>query len=111
VAALRELRRVEGGRTRAVAESLLGLLDTAADPSLRADICRQLHRAVPPDLKGPLLRRLRADADARVREEAAETLGPLKEDPEVRAALEDAARSDAEEKVRSQAARSLSGRR
>ncbi len=94
-------------RTPEVAASMLLLLGSSPDARVRADICRHLKRAVPLALAAPLLSALARDADDKVREEAAETLGPLHADPSVRAALEHAARNDPSDKVRLQAARSL----
>lgn len=111
VKALSRLRSTREGRTREVAASMLQLLETSEDAGIRADILRQLHRALPPDLKDPVLRRLQLDTEAKVREEAAETLGPLKADPAVKSALEQAAQSDADLKVRAQALQSLNDRR
>ncbi len=94
------------GRTEEVVQSMLDLFSSSTRADLRADILRNLHRALPLRLKDPVLRAL-ADPDGKVREEAAETLGPLKADPAVRAALEHAAKNDPESKVRRQAAASL----
>jgi hypothetical protein len=100
-----------GGRSREVVAAMVQLLEASDDPKIRADICRHLHRAVPPEFKDPLMRRMQLDAEAKVREEAAETLGPLKGDPSVKAALEHAAQNDPDLKVRAQALQSLSDRR
>ncbi|MFO0420066.1 MAG: HEAT repeat domain-containing protein, partial [Planctomycetota bacterium] len=51
-----------------------------------------------------------SDGDARVREEAAETLAGYLESPGVRASLTAAMGADADEKVRRQAGRSLEPR-
>ena len=75
------------GRTPAVTASLLPLLETA-EGSVRADLCRHLKNAVPRELADPLIRAMRADPEASVREEAAETLGPLRAEPAVAKALE-----------------------
>jgi hypothetical protein len=114
VQALRDLRAAEktvaGARSRAVVASMLALLESVPEGDLRADICRQLNKAVPVDLRGPLLKALQSDPDETVREEAAETLGSLREVPEVRAELERAGKEDSSLKVRAQALRSLSDR-
>ena len=116
VQALMELRDAEnflamrGHRNREVVTSLLPLLKDR-DASVRTDLCRHLKNAVPPDLAEPLVRALKEDPEASVREEAAETLGPIRDVPLVAAALEEAAKSDASKKVRDQATDSLTGRR
>jgi hypothetical protein len=110
VKALEELR-AHGRITPEVAAAVLRLFDTSPPPAVRADILRHLHRSLPLDQAGLVVRALQTDSDGKVREEAAETLGPLKEDPVVRAALERAAQNDPDLEVRAQALRSLAGRR
>ena len=58
-----------------------------------------------------MLRALQSDPDRKIREEAAETLGPLRNEPVVRVALEHAAHDDPDLTVRAQALKSLSPRR
>lgn len=95
-------------RTREVVDALAVLLETSPDAGLRAEICRHLKKAGA-WVKDPMLRRLGLDVDERVREEAGETLGPLRDDPEVRAALERSAQSDPARRVREQCRESLEG--
>ena len=112
VDALLQLRmRTRDGRTADVVQSVVALLDTCEDARIRADICRHLKGVDVSYSKEAMIRRLRDDKDAKVREEAAETLVTWKEDPRVRAELEAAARGDGEEKVREQATESLKGRK
>ncbi len=107
VKALQELR-MHNRITVDVAAAMLRLLDTSPAPDARADILRHLHRSLPPDFAASVARALQSDSDRKVREEAAETLGPLKEDPAVRAALEHASQNDPDLDVRAQALKSLS---
>ncbi len=108
VEALARLRSTRpDGRSPEVVRSMVALLDASLDAELRARICTNLHRVVSDDLKRSLLAHVRGDESAKVREEAAESLGPMKLDPVVRAALEQAAQADPDEKVKKQAKRSL----
>lgn len=107
VKALLKLRMTRDGRSEEVVRSILELLHAAPDPELRADILRHLKKAVPLLFKDSILKVLTSDPSEKVREEAAETLGPLGTDPAVRAALENASKNDPSEKVRKQAERSL----
>jgi HEAT repeat protein len=59
----------------------------------------------------PLLLSMQTDADAKVREEAAETLGDYLDQPGVQQALRTASGSDADPAVRRQALSSLGSRR
>ena len=112
LAALARLRISQpDGRSPDVVRSMIQLLRTCADASIRADVCRQLNRVESEDLKQQLLVTGRADADPRVREEAIESLGPMKSDPAVKQFLETARAGDPDEKVRLQAQRSLLGSR
>ncbi|HEY3226284.1 MAG TPA: protein kinase [Planctomycetota bacterium] len=99
---------MRGHRTRDVVTSLLALTEDP-DVSVRADLCRNLTGAVPPDLAGPLIRSLKFDSEASVREVAAEALGPLREVPAVQEALEAALRTDSARSVRERARKSLKG--
>jgi HEAT repeat protein len=86
---------------------ILGWLEGVQDPATRTFIVRNLHGVKSPEIKAPLLELLERDADATVREEAAETLDDYLDDAQVRAALEQAAATDAEPSVRKQAAAAL----
>lgn len=108
VDALRDLRNASpDARTPAVAESMIRLADASDDPSLRADVFRHLHGAVPLAMKEVLIRRLSSDDAPQVREKVAECLGSLKSDASVVAALRNAADRDPDPKVRRKAERSL----
>lgn len=111
LAALAKLRMAPDGRSPGVVRSMIDLLRTSADASIRADICRQLNRVVSEELKQQLLLTARGDSDPKTREEAVESLGPMKGDPIVRQFLEVCQTADPHEKVRAQAAKSLSERR
>ena len=112
LAALRTLRFSSPlERTAEVVESMLALLEASGEADVRADICRQLDKVTDPRFQAALLFRVMRDPSAKVREEAAESLGPMAGDPAVKAALEQAAAGDADERVRRQAERSLKGRR
>jgi cell division protein FtsB len=112
IEALSRLRMLPTGRTPEVVASMLDLLESGIETAHRADILRHLKGAVPLIQSQRVITLLRSDEQRVVREEAAETLGPLKDDAQVRAALEEAARSDASEEVRRQAKAALeSGRR
>jgi len=90
--------------------SRIGL--TSTDASVRADVWRQADaNAKSPLLVPSLLKALSSDGDAKVREEAAETLENYKDDLTVKRALETAKQSDADKGVRRQAGSSLSGGR
>lgn len=108
--ALRVLRGERDGRSREVVLSMIELARTSGDPRVRADVFRQLHRVTLPELEQPLLDALRGDADAKVREEAAETLDHFLGSDAVRSALAEAAESDADRGVREQARESLERR-
>ncbi len=112
LAALRTLRfSAPLERTAEVVESMLLLMEASADAEVRADICRQLDKVTDPRFQAALLFRVQRDPSPKVREEAAESLGPLAGDPAVKLALEQAAAGDADEAVRRQAERSLKSRR
>ncbi|MFN0059673.1 MAG: HEAT repeat domain-containing protein [Planctomycetota bacterium] len=92
---------------RLVTAELLAWLGDSDNAEMRAFIVRNLHGVKVSDIKGPLIGLLRSDADARVREEAAETLDDYLDDPLVKSALERAATDDADGAVRRQAAAAL----
>jgi hypothetical protein len=104
VDALRELR-TEGpeARSAVVVNSMVELLRTSGDDRVRVDICRHLKGDTSEVLKRQLLTTLQSDASSKVREEAAEALGPMNGDDFVRKALEAAATSDPSEAVQRQA--------
>ena len=102
-----ELADGSDARTPEVVDAMILLAETTADPAVRADVFRQLHRSGDPALKGPLLVALASDPSAEVRSEAAETLGDYLDDPAVVAALETAKAYDVDEDVREQADESL----
>lgn len=107
--ALGILRQQKDGITPQVADSMIRLMETSPDASVRRNILRQLHKSLPADSVAPVLRRLQTDSDNDVRGEAAETLGPFHNDPVVRSALEYASQNDTDEKVRKEAVDSLRG--
>lgn len=110
--ALARLRSAQpDGRSPDVVRSRIDLLRISPDGEIRADVCRQLSRVVSEELKQQLLVTARTDSFAKAREEAAETLGPMKADPVVRQALESIAVTDPDPRVQEQARKSLAGRR
>jgi hypothetical protein len=109
LAALRVLRAANA-RTSDVVQSMLQLQGSSDDPNVRADIFRQLSGVSDPAMKPHLINGVLKDADPKVREEAAETMGPFWSDPYVQAALKSAAQNDPDEKVREQAAETLEKR-
>jgi len=111
IEALSRLRMHPTGRSAEVVVSMLDLLESGIETPNRADILRHLKGAIPLVQSPRVITVLRSDAERVVREEAAESLGPLKDDAQVRAALEEAARSDASEEVRREAKAALEGDR
>ena len=113
LAALRDLRglkRADGTDARlAVLNDMILLAQTSTDAVARADIWRQLSHVTDSRLKQPLLDALAFDKDAKVREEAAETLADFMPDAAVEAALRSAMQNDASAKVKKQAMDSLAG--
>lgn len=112
IQALRRLRgqRLADGsdaRSPAVVAEMIAIGEGSADARLRADAWRQLSGVGDPQLVTPLLASLAHDPDARVREEAAETLGDFLPDANVQAALQYAMQNDSDDRVRRQAAESL----
>jgi HEAT repeats len=106
LAALRALRGANG-RTSDIVQAMLKLQATEPDANVRADVFRQLSGVTDPITKPHLINGVLKDQDARVREEAAETLAPFWSDPYVQSALRSAAENDPDEKVRKQARESL----
>jgi HEAT repeat protein len=106
LAALRALRAANG-RTNDIVQAMLKLQATSADANVRADVFRQLSGVTDPVMKPHLINGMLKDNDAKVREEAAETLAPFWSDPYVQSALRSAAENDPDEKVRKQALESL----
>lgn len=105
-------RRLEDGsdaRDDDVVLAMVDLAETSEDPEVRADVYRQMSGCTNPHLRAPLLRALDQDANAEVREEAAETLEDFLPDAEVLAALQRALASDPSPRVKAQAAESMFG--
>ena len=94
-------------RTHNVIVSMLDLYRGSTSSDVRADIFRRLDGVTDPVLRSPLMDALARDTDARVREEAAETLAHYTDDPSVRLALEQALHNDQDSQVREQAEESL----
>ncbi|HEX6813500.1 MAG TPA: HEAT repeat domain-containing protein [Planctomycetota bacterium] len=93
--------------THDAADAAIQLVQTSTVAKTRADVWRQMHGAGNARLAPHLVQSLLHDADADVREEAAESLDEYLDQPGVRQALQLASQNDADEKVRRQAARSL----
>lgn len=107
-----QLRGIKGSWNDAIVATMVQIGLGSADPALRADVWRQASTdEVHPAMVEALVVALQRDADAKAREEAAETLARYREQPGVRAALEAAANGDGDADVRAQAARSLTNRR
>ncbi|MEO6708100.1 MAG: hypothetical protein ABI054_07335 [Planctomycetota bacterium] len=107
---LRGLKRADGTDARlAVLDDMILLAQTSTDAASRADIWRQLSHVTDSRLKQPLLDALAFDKDAKVREEAAETLADFLPDAVVEAALRSAMQNDASAGVKKQAIESLAG--
>lgn len=108
LAAWGELRNVENGWNDAIVATMVGIGLGHQDPILRADVWRQADsRNKHPAIGQALLQALSSDGEAKVREEAAETLAEYLHLPGVRAALETAANGDVSLNVRRQAQQSL----
>lgn len=115
---LTALRSLRGARSSNGTDPRLGVLpemirlaESSQDESARADVWRQLSGVTDPSLLQPLLRALQSDPSAKVREEAAETLGDFLPDANARDALQFAAENDASPDVRAQCYESLGSRR
>ena len=107
---LQALRLLRFSRDEQGLDARLGVVDSmvtlgmySEEPAVRADVWRQMSGLTEQSMLQPLLDALRADPDAEVREEAAETLIDFLPDPVVEAALRDAAANDPDENVRDQA--------
>jgi HEAT repeat protein len=110
--ALMELRNVSpGARTAAVVESMLALAESLENKDQRAAIYRNIKGAITLEFKPRLLLQLSSEPFDDVRSEIVETLGPLKDDPEIRDVLERLADADPSESVRREARRSLRSER
>lgn len=106
--AFRELRKISPQSvTGDVLRGVAALVETAPDAGARASLCKSLKGITNPEASQILIGRLQADESLKVREEAADSLGPAKKDPLVRAALVQAARSDPSLVVRIEAEKSL----
>lgn len=105
-----KLRDLEDSWNDAVVATMTHLGLTSADAKVRADVWRQADGGsrVHPVMCNALLQALAFDVDAKVRDEAAETLENYLGQPGVRQALDLASRSDADEKVRRRAVETLS---
>lgn len=105
-----QLRGLGDSWNDAVVATMTHLGLTSADAKVRADVWRQADGGsrVHPVMCNALLHALAADGDAKVRDEAAETLENYLGQPGVREALDVASRSDLDEKVRRRAVETLS---
>ncbi len=104
VDALSKLRSAGGdARSPDVVHAMVQLLQTSGDDRIRVDICRHLKGVQSDILKRQLLTSVGSDPVSKVREEAAESLGPMNQDPLVRQALEEAVQKDVSDRVRAQA--------
>jgi HEAT repeat protein len=111
IVALQQLRSLgKGARTGDVARSMIDLAQGTEDPKIRAHVWRSMHRADDKQLIDPMIQALAHDTDARVRQEAAESLGFFLGVPRAKAALDHAMHNDAARGVRREAERSLDGR-
>jgi HEAT repeat protein len=99
--------RAPQARTIEVARSMIDLLRTCDDGTVRAEICRQLYGLDYAEIGEEMLTRLRTDEDDVAREEAAETLETFADAPGVIQALEYAKENDESPAVREQAIKSL----
>lgn len=112
LAAWSQLRQLKDSWNDGVVATMTHLGLTATDPLVRADVWRQADgRSTHPAMASALLQALTADAHAKTREEAAETLANYMSVAGVRQALELASTNDADAGVRRQALDSLASRR
>jgi hypothetical protein len=114
--ALRNLRMAQTANGKDarldVLQEMIRLGESSQSEKARADVWRQLSGVTDRSLLQPLLHALQNDPAAKVREEAAETLGDFLPDASAHNALLFAAENDASPDVRSQCYASLgSGRR
>ncbi len=111
IAAWQKLRFESNAYDDAAVATIVQLGLSSKDPAIRADVWRQADgRSTHPALAPALVQALQVDGEARVREEAAETLVKYLDVPGVREALTAASSGDADEKVRRQASRTLAPR-
>lgn len=75
-------------RTIDVSLSMLRLLESSPDETLRADLCRHMRGLSTEEVKRALIARAAEDPSAKVREQAVDTLGRMAPDPLVRSTLE-----------------------
>jgi HEAT repeat protein len=99
--------RDRNGRDAEMAAAMATLARSTSDPTIRADIFRQLSGMKDPALKPVLVEALKQDASDEVRGEAAETLAAYGDDPAVGALLAAVSRADADPEVREQAVEAL----
>ena len=113
LAAWRQLRNLDNAYDDATVAVMVQVGLASKNPETRADVWRQADgRSKHPALAPALMQSLQSDGEARVRDEAAETLENYLDVPGVREALAAAMESDADESVRRQARHSLeNGRR
>jgi HEAT repeat protein len=90
-------------------KSMLQLARETKVPEVRVVIYRQLNGIEYSVIRKPLVEALLHDVSSEVREEAARSLGPLRDDPEVQDALVQAQQNDESKRVRKQAEASLAG--
>ncbi len=88
------------GRTPEVLQEAFWILDFSDDVDVREDLLQGLQGLADHSVVPPLVRILRADPEAQVREAAAEVLLEHVEDASALAALREAARVDLDEDVR-----------
>jgi HEAT repeat protein len=103
LAALDQLRD-NGAQTPEVISHMLDFYLSNQDPGTRAEILSQFDGVTDPILKIPLLDGLANDPNARVREEAADSLSGYLDDPKVVEWLQFAASNDPDSRVREEAA-------
>jgi HEAT repeat protein len=89
-----------GGVTPEVAEGMLRLLERTQDDRQQAQILLGLEGVKTAEVRSEMLIRLKGDVSPRVRRAAASALHPLREEPEVRGALEFARTNDPDPDVR-----------
>ncbi|HZN61508.1 MAG TPA: HEAT repeat domain-containing protein [Planctomycetota bacterium] len=100
---LSRLRMYGAHKTDDVVESALALVNQSQETNIRTLVLRNLQGAENPKLAAPLVALLKGDANEDVRDEAARVLGDYLEQPDVKAALEQAAAQDSSEKVKRRA--------
>jgi len=100
-----------GARDDQVVDSMLDVLHQSREPSMRAEILRNLKGVGSANLRENLLQFLDTETDASVRSEIVETLGAMAEDARVRAALERTQKNDSSADIRNEAREALEGKR